>query len=174
MPTDVANLILPVISHRLVCGCVRNPPNCLKQQGLRQTRARTHPQSDQYLTKENEPRPNCQKQVNSVSGSSVRKDVEVQVLLSAPNSIQGFRIAYICLLGHVEAVSRRNCRKCSQALNILDRFQIVAKFNQALDEVRSGGSQADEGQRLRAWSRRSPPGAFLNGPKISRPNRNSN
>jgi transposase len=32
-------------------------------------------------------------------------------------------------------------RNCSQALNILDRFHIVAKLNQALDEVRAGESR---------------------------------
>ncbi len=30
--------------------------------------------------------------------------------------------------------------KCSQALHILDRFHIVAKMNNALDEVRAGES----------------------------------
>ena len=32
-------------------------------------------------------------------------------------------------------------QKCSQALNILDRFHIVAKMNTALDEVRAGESR---------------------------------
>jgi transposase len=37
---------------------------------------------------------------------------------------------------------------CSEALNILDRFHIVAKMNKALDEVRAGESRrmASEGR----------------------------
>jgi transposase len=35
--------------------------------------------------------------------------------------------------------------QCSQALNILDRFHIVAKVNQALDDIRSA-----EARRLKA------------------------
>ncbi len=40
-------------------------------------------------------------------------------------------------------------RKCSQALHILDRFHIVAKMNQALDEVRAGETRrmAQDGHR---------------------------
>jgi transposase len=32
--------------------------------------------------------------------------------------------------------------KCSQALNILDRFHLVAKVNKAVDEVRSAEASA--------------------------------
>ena len=35
--------------------------------------------------------------------------------------------------------------KCSQALNILDRFHIVAKVNKALDEVRSAEAKRMKG-----------------------------
>ncbi len=33
------------------------------------------------------------------------------------------------------------CEKCSKAPHILDRFHIVAKMNEALDEVRAGESR---------------------------------
>jgi transposase len=35
--------------------------------------------------------------------------------------------------------------KCSQALNILDRFHIVAKVNQALDDIRSAEARRMKG-----------------------------
>ena len=35
--------------------------------------------------------------------------------------------------------------KCSQALNILDRFHIVAKVNKALDEIRSAEARRMKG-----------------------------
>ena len=43
----------------------------------------------------------------------------------------------------MEALLGRNKRKASQAINILDRFHIVAKLNKAIDEVR-----ADEYRKL--------------------------
>jgi transposase len=41
----------------------------------------------------------------------------------------------------VEALSPRVRDKCSQALHVLDRFHIVAKMNQALDDVRAAESR---------------------------------
>jgi transposase len=39
--------------------------------------------------------------------------------------------------------------KCSQALNILDRFHIVAKVNQALDDIRAAEARRMKGGRIR-------------------------
>jgi transposase len=39
--------------------------------------------------------------------------------------------------------------KCSQALNILDRFHIVAKVNKALDDIRSAEARRMKGGRIR-------------------------
>ena len=36
--------------------------------------------------------------------------------------------------------------KCSQALNILDRFHIVAKVNKALDDIRSAEARRMKGR----------------------------
>jgi len=41
----------------------------------------------------------------------------------------------------VEAYLKVIREKCSEALHILDRFDIVAKMNKALDEVRAGESR---------------------------------
>jgi len=42
-----------------------------------------------------------------------------------------------------------NGETCSQALNILDRFHIVAKVNKALDDIRSAEARRIEGGRVR-------------------------
>ena len=42
------------------------------------------------------------------------------------------------MLRYVEALLKLIERNCPQALNILDRFHVVAKMNKAIDEVRAG------------------------------------
>ena len=49
-----------------------------------------------------------------------------------------FHGVFRLLSGHTAALSGDHRRHCPQALNILDRFHRVAKFNKALDEVRAG------------------------------------
>ena len=39
---------------------------------------------------------------------------------------------------HLDVYKRQIQERCTHALNILDRFHIVAKMNAALDEVRAG------------------------------------
>jgi len=71
-------------------------------------------------------------------------------------------------------------QKCSQALHILDRFHIVAKMNQALDDVRAAESRkmAQDGTHLANYLSRSLPmnssdESFCMGMEIAALSRNS-
>ena len=52
------------------------------------------------------------------------------------------------LLGHVEALPGVIEKHCTNALNILDRFHVVAKMNLALDEVRAAEARRMAQRRL--------------------------
>ena len=59
------------------------------------------------------------------------------------------------LLGYVAAVSQIE-QHCTQALNILDRFHIVAKMNKALDKVRASEARQLVRDRIRAATEEDP------------------
>ena len=60
------------------------------------------------------------------------------------------KIPEVCLLGHVETLFGCDSRPVfSGTNNILDRFHIVAKVNEALDDVRSAEAKTNEGRRIR-------------------------
>lgn len=70
----------------------------------------------------------------SVGPGNVLKDLIAEVFRQAAGS-------QIIVTAHRARHIKVIREKCSQALNILDRFHIVAKMNTALDEVRAGESR---------------------------------